>query len=228
VAFEPGDLLLFFSDGITEARDAAGEFFGMERLVEFVRSHADLEPAILVEAIRKAVLEFSGSDRLNDDLTSVAIRVEEKRVPLARAELEIRSDLKQLRQAREFVRNFCANAQAPLLDEDRLAALELAVNEAASNIMKHAYHGREDQWIHLEGEAYPESVSIRLHHRGDPFDPSAARAPALDGSRESGYGAYIISRSVDRVRYYRDERGRNCVDLTTSRNAETRNLRSQS
>jgi sigma-B regulation protein RsbU (phosphoserine phosphatase) len=221
VAFEPEDLLLFFSDGITEARNPVGEFFGVERLVEFVRSHAELEPAMLVEAVRKEVFEFSGSGRLADDLTSVAVRVEEKRVPVARADVEIRSDLKELRQVREFVRSFCRNLPGPSMDEERADALELAVNEAASNIMKHAYHGREDQWIHLEGEAFPGSVSIRLHHLGDPFDPSAAPAPVLDGSRESGRGTYIISQSVDQVRYYRDERGRNCVDLMKIRNTET-------
>src|ERR1019366_1880894 len=191
--------------------------FGVDRLVDYVQNHSELEPAMLVEAIRRAVFEFSGSVRLADDLTSVAIRVEEKLVPVARAEIEIRSDLKELRKVREFVRGFCRNLPDPPLDEDRVAALELAVNEAASNIMKHAYHGREDQWIHLEGEAFPEYVSIRLHHLGDPFDPSAA--PVLDGSRESGRGAYMISRSVDQVRYYRDERGRNCVDLMKTRTA---------
>jgi serine/threonine-protein kinase RsbW len=99
------------------------------------------------------------------------------------------------------------------LDEDAVGALELAVNEAASNIMKHAYHGRTDQSIHLEAEAHRKYVSVRLHHLGDPFDPSRARPPALDGSRESGFGAYIITQCVDEVRYYRDERGRNCVAL---------------
>jgi anti-sigma regulatory factor (Ser/Thr protein kinase) len=79
--------------------------------------------------------------------------------------------------------------------------------------MKHAYHGRADQWIHLEAEAFPSHVSIRLHHFGDPFDPSKAPPPPLDGSRDSGFGAYIITRSMDEVRYYRDDRGRNCVAL---------------
>jgi serine/threonine-protein kinase RsbW len=163
---------------------------------------------------------FSGSARPSDDLTTVAIRVEERQMPLARSEIEIPSALRELRRAREFVREFCRSAPGPPLGEDRLAALELAVNEAASNIMKHAYHGREDQWIHLEGEAFPGYIWIRLHHLGDPFDPSAAPAPVLDDSRESGRGTYIISSSVDRVRYYRDERGRNCVALLKQRPVE--------
>jgi anti-sigma regulatory factor (Ser/Thr protein kinase) len=79
--------------------------------------------------------------------------------------------------------------------------------------MKHAYHGRADQWINVEAEAFPSHLAIRLHHVGDPFDPSAVPAPPLDGSRESGFGAYIIARCVDEVRYYHDDRGRNCVAL---------------
>ena len=164
VPFEPGDLLLFYSDGVTEARNPAGELFGVDRLAECVRINGELEPEALVEAIRKAVFTFSESDRLTDDLTCVAIKVEERQLPLARAEIEIRSDLKELRRAREFVRTFCRDLPGPPLDEDSVAALELAVNEAASNIMKHAYHGRADQWIHLEAEAFP----------GQCLDPAAS------------------------------------------------------
>lgn len=213
VPFEPGDLLLFYSDGITEARNPAGELFGVQRLEEYVRFNGELDPAALVEGIRKAVFAFAGVDRLTDDLTSVAVRIEERQLPIARAELEINSDLRRLRQAREFVRSFCSNLPHTPLDEDSASALELAVNEAASNIMKHAYRGRADQWIHVEAEAFPDRLSIRLHHFGEPFDPSMAPPPPLDGSRDSGFGAYIITKSVDEVRYYHDERGRNCVAL---------------
>jgi sigma-B regulation protein RsbU (phosphoserine phosphatase) len=217
VPFDPGDLLLFFSDGITEARNSSGELFGYQRLEECVASNGQLQPEALVEAIRKSVFTFSGSNRLTDDLTTVAVRVEERVLPVARAEIEIGSDLKQLRRAREFVRGFCHDLPGSPLDEHSTGALELAVNEAASNIMKHAYQGRSDQWIHMEAEAFPGHVSIRMHHLGEPFNPSAAAPPAMDGSRESGFGAYIISQSVDEARYYRDERGRNCIALVKLR-----------
>ncbi|HUJ49239.1 MAG TPA: PAS domain S-box protein [Bryobacteraceae bacterium] len=211
--FEPGDLLLFYSDGITEARNPAGELFGVERLEEYVRVNGGLDPGALVEGIRKAVSSFSGVERQVDDLTSVAIRVEERQMPAARAEIELDSDLKHLRQARAFVRGFCSRLPGAPLDEESAGALELAVNEAVSNVMKHAYHGRAGQCIHVEAEAFPSHLAFRLHHFGDPFDPSAALPPPLDGSRDSGFGAYIITRSVDQVRYYRDDRGRNCVVL---------------
>jgi sigma-B regulation protein RsbU (phosphoserine phosphatase) len=217
VPFEPGDLLLFYSDGITEARNPAGELFGVSRLEEFVRTNSRLQPTVLVERIREEITSFSQSDRLADDLTSVAIRVERMQLPLARTDIKIQSDLKQLRRVREFVRDFCRNLPGVPLDEDSAAGLELAVNEAASNIMKHAYHGHLDQWIQVEAESFPSHLLIRLHHFGDPFDPSTVPPPPLDGSRESGFGAYIITQSVDQVRYYRDDRGRNCVELVKFR-----------
>jgi PAS domain S-box-containing protein len=213
VPIEAGDLLLLFSDGITEARNAEREPFGAERLEQCVLENMQLEPEALLEAIRQAVFDFSGSDKLADDLTCVAIRMVEVEQPMARETTEIRSELTQLRRAREFVRAFCHQLAGMPLDETIVGGLELAVNEAVSNVMKHAYHGRRDQWIHLEGEAFRHRVLFRLHHLGDPFDPSKARLPALDGSAESGFGAYLITKTTDRVRYYRDERGRNCVEL---------------
>jgi serine/threonine-protein kinase RsbW len=217
VPFESGDLLLFYSDGVTETRNLAGELFGTDRLLNCVATNSKLDPEALVEVIRAATVTFSESGRLTDDLTCVAIKVEEIQLALARAEIEIRSDFKELSRVREFVRNFCRNAPGPPLNEDGVGALELAVNEAASNVMKHAYHGRADQWIDVEAELFPSQVWIRLHHLGDPFDPSAVSPPALDGSQGSGFGIYLITHSVDEVRYYRDERGRNCISLVKVR-----------
>jgi anti-sigma regulatory factor (Ser/Thr protein kinase) len=178
-----------------------------------------------VDAVRKAAVAFAESDRPTDDLTCVAVKISDVRQPLAHAELEIRSDLTDLRRARAFVRDFGRMVPEGLLDEDEIAGLELAVNEAASNIMKHAYHGRADQRIALDAEAFPDRVSIRLHHLGDSFDPGAVSAPVLDGSRESGFGVYLISKSVDEVQYSRDQRGRNCVALIKVLDSETRRTR---
>jgi sigma-B regulation protein RsbU (phosphoserine phosphatase) len=93
---DAGDLLLFFSDGITEARNSAGELFGAEHLKQCIREHGQLEPSALVEVIRKAVVVFCESDRLADDLTVVAVRVEEVGPPLGQAAVVIKSDLGQL------------------------------------------------------------------------------------------------------------------------------------
>src|SRR4029453_11208022 len=53
VSLEPGDVLLFYSDGLTETRNDQGELFGIERLAECVRTHGQLEPEALIDEIRK-------------------------------------------------------------------------------------------------------------------------------------------------------------------------------
>lgn len=223
ILYEPGDLLLLFSDGITEARNSAGELFGVERLQECVQANKQLDLPSLVDALRKSVMAFCRSARFNDDLTSVAIRLERVEVPFARAKLEVPSELQQLHRVREFVRSFCSSLPSALLDEGGVASLELAVNEAASNIVKHAYHGRQDQRIEVEVTAFVEGIAVLLRDHGDPFDPTTAPVLVLDRTRESGSGLYILRQSVDEVSYSRDERGSNCLTLVKFAQSHIRN-----
>lgn len=208
-----GDSLFLFSDGITEARNAKGELFGPERLQRCIEEQRHLPPAALVEAVRRAVVEYSGSDHFVDDVTMVAVRVDEIGPPLAREEQTIQSDLGQLHEVREFVRAFCDRLPVPLLREESVGALELALNEAASNIMKHAYRGQSDRAIHIEAEAFPGRIAIRLHHCGRSFAPKSL-SPSIDTPRESGLGLYMLSRCVDEIQYFQDRQGGNCISLT--------------
>ena len=217
VPYDAGDLFLLYSDGITEARNGAGEPFGIERLMRCLRDTRGREPSDIVQHIRRAVVGYSHAERLTDDVTAVAVATEPLPLPAASDALDIGSDLGELRRVRAFVRAFCARVRDPALGDARVAALELAVNEVVSNVIKHAYHGHPHQRIHLEAEAYADRLTVLVHHLGDAFDRSTVVPPALDGSRESGFGVYIIERSVDLVRYYRDERGRHCVALTVHR-----------
>lgn len=213
VTFEAGDLFVFFSDGITDLRDPAGEFYGIERLIECVRLNRGLPPRALVDTIRGAAMSFAQTERLTDDLTCVAVRIADVQPAIGHSHLEIHSDLTQLQRVRDFVREVCRPLATGRLAPEAVAALELAVNEAASNIMKHAYQGRADQRIQLDAQAFPDRLSIQLHHLGDSFDAATVSPPAFNGSRESGFGLYLMAKSVDEVRYSRDDRGRHCITL---------------
>jgi len=73
ITLAPGDLLVVYTDGVTEANDAAGEEFGEARLVETVRASLTLLPKDLVAAIQNAVQTFSSGEQ-SDDLTLVIAR----------------------------------------------------------------------------------------------------------------------------------------------------------
>lgn len=73
VALAPGDSLVIYSDGVTEAVSSSGDEFGEERLVRVVRSRQGQPAAQMVDAVLDAVAAFSSGPR-GDDVTVMALR----------------------------------------------------------------------------------------------------------------------------------------------------------
>ncbi|HME08767.1 MAG TPA: SpoIIE family protein phosphatase [Bryobacteraceae bacterium] len=71
---EPGDLLVCYTDGITEPENAYGEMFGEERLMEVVSKNLDRDEDRIMELIMDAVLQWTGSGELQDDMTVLLAR----------------------------------------------------------------------------------------------------------------------------------------------------------
>ncbi|MBI1941215.1 MAG: SpoIIE family protein phosphatase, partial [Acidobacteria bacterium] len=69
ILLEPGDLLLAFSDGITEPENAYGEEFGEERLLRVAERALGVSPQFLVEEIYRSVSDWTGGPELQDDMT---------------------------------------------------------------------------------------------------------------------------------------------------------------
>ena len=75
VELEPGDGVLFYTDGVTEAHQRGGDLFGLDRLVDLVGRHASdqLEPEEVVRRLTAAVMEHQSTD-LDDDATVVLMQ----------------------------------------------------------------------------------------------------------------------------------------------------------
>ena len=74
LSLEPGDTLIIYTDGITEARDRRGIEYGEERLADLVRSRISLSPAELQGQLLAAVNDFADDVSLQDDLTLLLVR----------------------------------------------------------------------------------------------------------------------------------------------------------
>jgi len=74
VKLESGDLLVCYTDGITEPENEYGEMFGEERLIELVSKHAEREDTKIIETVMEAVRQWTHSPELTDDMTVLLAR----------------------------------------------------------------------------------------------------------------------------------------------------------
>ncbi len=74
VELQSGDLLVWYTDGITEPENEYGEMFGEERLIDFVARNADRQDHQIVEALLESVRQWTGAPELSDDMTVVLAR----------------------------------------------------------------------------------------------------------------------------------------------------------
>ncbi len=72
--YSPESILLLYTDGITEARNAQGEFFGTDRVLESVEKNSAATPQKLVDTIYARVRKFA-RDQTSDDLSLLAVRI---------------------------------------------------------------------------------------------------------------------------------------------------------
>ena len=75
IQLDPGDRLVFFTDGVVEANDVAGVMFGVERLIEAVRGAAHLPAAGLLQHIEDQLQTFCGDRPAADDVTILVAEV---------------------------------------------------------------------------------------------------------------------------------------------------------
>ncbi|MEJ2698313.1 MAG: SpoIIE family protein phosphatase [Desulfuromonadales bacterium] len=71
----PGDLLLLYTDGVTEAENQEGRFFGEDRLCSLLEDHHDLPPQQFIDILLAEVRLFTGMQNFNDDVSLVAMKV---------------------------------------------------------------------------------------------------------------------------------------------------------
>jgi sigma-B regulation protein RsbU (phosphoserine phosphatase) len=75
IQLQQGDLLLLYTDGITEAENAQGEFFGDSRLCRILSKTCEETPEAIVERILSEVTAFTGASNLQDDISMVVMKL---------------------------------------------------------------------------------------------------------------------------------------------------------
>ena len=97
-------------------------------------------------------------------------------------------------------------AQAAGLDEEATFEVQMAVDEACTNIIEHSYREAPNGTITLCCELSEGNFAITIRDHGRPFDPEAIPAPDLECSlyerRHGGLGLYFMRELMDEVDFH--------------------------
>ena len=116
--------------------------------------------------------------------------------------LTIPSRTESLIHARDFV---SAAAREFGFPDEEIANIVLSVDEACTNIIKHAYEFAPDKEILLEISRSDQTFEVCIQDKGRPFDPEHIKQPDLKQHlahyRRGGLGVYLMRRLMDSVEY---------------------------
>jgi len=123
-----------------------------------------------------------------------------------------------LDEIREYVAGVASKAG---FDSREVYSIQLATDEAASNIIEHAYEGVSNGEIEIACGMNGKLLTITLHDHGKPFDPGSVRPPNLKASLSErqigGLGIYLMRKLMDDVRYESIPGGGNLLTLVKRR-----------
>lgn len=217
VQLQPGDLMLMFTDGLSEAEDAAGQAFGEARIVSALHAVGDGSPQDCIDLLSSAVRAHrQGSPA--DDLTLLCLQ-RPPVSPLLQGQLSLPAGT-----GVSWLPPLLASLETELssagLEPEALHDVRLISEEILSNALTHGVRHGAAVAVTLDYRLQTDRVSLRFGDDGEPFDLLAQNLPDVDASiEERGIGGLglLLVRELGRDVCWRRADGRNLLSLWLQR-----------
>jgi len=203
----PGDTLLLYTDGVTEAFDPREELYGNDRLLADAAGLTGQSAPEIAAGLLRKIRAFAGDAPQSDDIAILTLKVKAATAPSSAGDavrLELKATPDEVGRALETFQKF---AQDHGLPEKMAFHLALALDECASNIVNYALRRDPEQKFQVTIQPVPGAVVLEFRDRGPRFDPVAAGkepAAAEDDDRLGGWGLQLVRRHMDEIIYVRE------------------------
>jgi anti-sigma regulatory factor (Ser/Thr protein kinase) len=166
-----------------------------------------------VDRVVAGVCDYAGCRPPKDDLTCVAVKIQDldRSIGSRRAALEIASDLTQLPRVQAFLRGSCEQGLDLATVARDLADVQYAVAAVLATIVRHSYCGQVGKPIRIEASLFVNRLSVRIYHRGEPFDFDTAAPPRKKGDTDVSLPS--ARDRVDEAKCSRSTHGEHCIFL---------------
>ena len=200
------DIILMYTDGVTEARNPKKEFFEEQRLQDLLSGNKFDSAEAAVDAAVSAVKQFEdGADQF-DDITVLALQFlrqpEAAGIPVL--DMKLKNQLNEIDRFKEQFNSFSEENQIPTPIRREL---KMVFDELLNNIISYAYQDDEEHEIEVRVEAAGERLVVSIADDGIPFNPFDAEKPdtglALEQRAIGGLGIHLVLKVMDKVAYQR-------------------------
>ncbi|MBO5032731.1 MAG: SpoIIE family protein phosphatase [Lachnospiraceae bacterium] len=206
----PGDTLLLYTDGVTEATSIEKKLYGEERLKDVAGSSGDspASPSELIQAVWKDVEIFQKGTEQFDDITLLAVTY----LGNGFAEKTGKPDMAYIREFSAFIEECLAEKGVTM--RTRIKIL-MAADEIFSNICY--YSGAAEVTVKVRvDEQEHRNVMLCFEDDGIPYNPLAKPDPDIEEAweqrKEGGLGIYLVKKRMDRV-IYEYAGNKNCLTI---------------
>ncbi len=211
-----GDLLLVFTDGITEAMDVDDTLFGDQRLKVLLGEFDETDAGAIVGGTLEAVEAFAGEGEQADDITVLALRLcTAPRAEREHIRITITNQLSEIDRVNDSFNEFAERCDIPM---NLSLRINMVFDELLTNIISYAYgEGNEEaRTIEIELACAESRLAISIIDDGVPFNPFTREDPDISLSLEErevgGLGIHLVKNAVDKELYQR-RHNRNIVTL---------------
>ncbi|MCL4274647.1 MAG: SpoIIE family protein phosphatase [Anaerolineales bacterium] len=200
VHLNEGDLLVGFTDGTTDAKNAASEQFSEERLLQTISAPWTSTFSMIFE-LNTEIKRHIGGQAQFDDITLIAFR---RKAASDRGDHAICRPAKMevLGELREFVETAAIHYG---LAHDDVFSFKIAVDELCANIIGYGFENSEMGLISLSFDVTDDRARLIIRDNGKFFSPDQARRPDLeadwDDRQIGGLGIYFVKELMDDVTY---------------------------
>lgn len=116
--------------------------------------------------------------------------------------LSVSSQVENLPEIADFIEQA---ARSSGLNENQIYDVQMAVDEACTNVIQHAYHGRKDGTMEITCEQRGKEFVVVIQDFGEPFDPNKVSKPRtrdpLSRRNIGGLGIFFMHKLMDRVSF---------------------------
>ena len=207
----PGDVLVIFTDGVTEAKDVAAHFFSEERAAEAVQAGGTMSAAAVVDRLVRDVEAFTREAEQADDITILALQFRPPPHPavidgdvLLAETVVIRDPSRDLEAVDAILDRLAERAG---LTPDTMSQIRVVCDEVLANVLAHGVRDEAEHDIEVSVEMAERRLVLTVSDDGVPFDPLTAPPPDTSSPLEQravgGQGIHLVRHLVDKMMYER-------------------------